>query len=113
MAVSVMSLQAISCFIAENRIALASLLVSIYSLCFAYQAHKRKSAGITFALSDFYSFHINKNIRTHQQSYVCLFLTIINDSQFPVDLTAITISEYSPIYSFLRNLRIGNFYIIP
>jgi len=107
------ALQDISCFIAENRIALASLFVSIYALYFAHQTHKRKSAGIIFALSDFYSFHIDKNIRPHQQSYVCLYLTIINDSQFPVDLTGITISEYSPIHRFLKNLRVRGFEIIP
>ena len=110
---SLITIQDISCFIAENRIALASLIVSVYALYFTYQTHKRKSAGIIFALSDFYSFHIDKNIRPHQQSYVCLYLTIINDSQFPVDLTGITISEYSPIHRFLKNLRFGSFRIVP
>jgi hypothetical protein len=106
-------IQDISCFIAENRIALISLCLSIGSCYFAYQTHKRHAASISFALHKYASFHVNKNIGAFQQNYTYLYVTIINNSQLPTELTHFELGAYSPIYRFLRNLRIGRFNILP
>jgi hypothetical protein len=106
-------IQEISCFIADNRIAFISLAVSLVTLTFTYKAHQRHRASLKFVLHKFSSFHKNKDINNFQQSYIYLYITIVNDSQLPNELMSVSLDTYAPIYRFFRNLRIGNNNIVP